>query len=69
MGLQSYLQVGAWPPDAFFAPAGGFDFTYVPPQPYYRPAGTAAASDRAGAAGTAAGMSGGTPIYMPLALK
>ena len=65
MGLQSYLQVGSWPPDVFFAPAGGFDFTYVPPQPYYRPAVAAAAFDRAGAASTAAG----TPIYLPLALK
>ena len=67
MGLQSYLQVGAWPPDAFFASAGGFDFTYVPPQPYYRPDGAAGASARTGAA--AAGTSGGTPIYLPLALK
>ncbi len=65
MGLQAYLQYSAWPPNEFFAPAGGFDFEYQPPQPYYRPPSATGESSSAIAAGTAAG----TPLYLPLAIK
>jgi pimeloyl-ACP methyl ester carboxylesterase len=64
LGLEATLQYGAWPPDEFFAAAGGFDFTYVPPQPYYRPA-PAGDLDSLNRSGTVAGMR----IYLPLASK
>lgn len=64
LGVEAYLQYGGWPPNEFFAAAGGYDFTYAPPQPYYRPVSVSDldAAIRSGAAA-------GTLLYLPLAIK